>query len=191
MTDTDTTLPHRTEYPPAAAPGELLDMPAGVNHIKLVTPDPDAVNDFLTQIAGVPQGRGRVETLGGQGPLGMFGVGQPPAEPHPPHDDGSGYLPLEQVYTTRGADGTGGWNVGELDVSRRFQVFSGEEPHIWAVALGVPNLEDAVAQCQERGIPVTDIHVVTPFGTNERCRFAFARVGGIVFELMRREAAPE
>jgi len=186
---TDATVSYRTDYPAAEAPGEMLEMPIGVNHIKLVTPDADAVNDFLTNIARIPEGR-PVETLGGTGPFGMFGVGQPPSEPHPPHDDGSGYLSLEQVYTARGADGTGGYSVGELMTSRRFQVFRGEEPHIWSVAIGVPDLEAAHARCKEEGIPVSDIHVVTPFGTNERCRFLFARVGGIVFELMRREAAP-
>jgi len=168
--------------------GAKLEMPVGVNHIKMVTPNPEEVNEFLTAVANVPTSR-KVEPLGGQGPLGMFGVGQPPSEPHPPVDDGSGVLPLEQVYTTRGADGTGGFSVGQID-SRRFQVFRGEDPHIWAVALSAPDIEDAHEKCKQKGYPVTDIHVVTPFNTNDRCRFFFTRVGGITFELMRSEAAP-
>lgn len=169
----------------------FLEMPNGVNHIKIVTPDPSAVNEFLSDVVGITKSW-PVEALGGQGALGMFGVGAPPSEPHPPVDDGSGKLPLEQVYTTRGADGTGGYVVGDLFSTRRFQVFQGEEPHIWAVALSAPNIEEARAKCQEKGYPVSEIYVVTPFGVpNERCRFMFTRVGGITFELLRREAAPQ
>src|ERR1700683_390071 len=168
--------------------GTFLEMPSGVNHIKMVTPDPVAVNEFLTDVGCIPKSHA-VEALGGEGPLGMFGVGAPPTEPHPPVDDGSGVLPLEQVYTTRGADGTGGFVVGDIFSSSRFQVFRGEEPHIWAVALSTPNIEEARAKCQEKGYPVSEIHVVTPYGVpGERCRFMFTRVGGITFELMRREA---
>jgi hypothetical protein len=121
----------------------------------------------------------------------MFGVGAPPSEPHPPVDDGSGVLPLEQVYTARGADGTGGFLAGDEFGSRRFQIFRGEVPHIWAVAISTPDIEDARQRCIDRGIPVTDIHVVTPLNTPEQhCRFMFARAGGIVFELMRSEDDP-
>jgi catechol 2,3-dioxygenase-like lactoylglutathione lyase family enzyme len=186
----DTTQSYRKDYPEAPAPGEILEMPGGIGHVKLVTPDPAAVNDFLANIAGFP-GSQAVETLGGQGPLGMFGVGQPPSEPHPPHDDGSGDLPLEQVYTTRGADGTGGYMIGDLMKRSTIQMYHGEEPHIWSVMIAAPDIEGAHAKCVEQGIPVSDIHVVTPLGTDLRCRFMFARVGGIVFELMRLETAPE
>jgi catechol 2,3-dioxygenase-like lactoylglutathione lyase family enzyme len=178
-----------TTTEPASATPVIIPSPIGVNHIKLVTPNPEEVNAFLEAVAGVPNSR-VVETLGGQGPLGMFGVGAPPTEKHPPVDDGSGVLPLEQVYTTRGADGTGGFSVGDVE-SRRFQVFRGEEPHIWAVALSSADIEAAHERCKDHGYPVTDIHVVTPFGTpNVRCRFFFTRVGGITFELKRDEAAP-
>ena len=49
------------------------------------------------------------------------------------------------------------------------------------------NLERAHQRCVERGIPCTE-PALTPWG-DAGIRFFFAEVGGIVFEVMRAEAA--
>src|SRR5215207_2842231 len=62
----------------------VRQMPIGVNHIKMVTPEPEAVAEFFRDVVGIPN-VAPIGTMGGQGPTGMFGVDPPPTEPHPPH----------------------------------------------------------------------------------------------------------
>ncbi len=71
--------------------------------------------------------------------------------------------------------------------SRQFQIFHGDKPHIWAVAVGTRHLERAHARCLERDIPCTE-PTLSPWGDGT-IRFFFAEVGGIIFEVMRVESA--
>ena len=76
-----------------------------------------------------------------------------------------------------------------LEESRQFQVYSGDTPQIWSVAIGTRHLERAHERCVASGIPCTEMHLV-PWGENQGIRAFFAEVGGIVFEVLRVEASP-
>ena len=89
----------------------------------------------------------------------------------------------------RGDDGSGGYITGSPE-SRQFQILRGPKAHIWSVAVGTRNLEQAHARCRERGIPCSDMELV-PWGKGQGIRAFFAEVGGIVFEVMRVEAVAE
>jgi hypothetical protein len=147
---------------------------ARIHHVKLVSPEPEAVDVFLREVAEIPAGF----------PL-------PPAERIPDSvtaDQGApglpGELSMADVARARWADGTGGLIVGD-EKSRQFQV-RGPDAHLWSVAIGIRDLEGAHRRALARGLPATPIGVV-PFGEGQQVRFFFVRAGGILFELMRVE----
>jgi catechol 2,3-dioxygenase-like lactoylglutathione lyase family enzyme len=146
-----------------------------INHVKIVTPDPEAVRRFLTELLEIPDGWS----------LGEVSTPPPPEVCSPARDD-SGAFTMAGVQTFRGgsADG-GGMIVGSTD-SRQFQVFHGEVPHIWAVAVGTRHLERVHQRCVEAGIQCTEPSL-TAWGDGG-IRFFFAEVGGIVFEVLRAES---
>lgn len=147
-----------------------------INHVKIVTPDPRAVNAFLTEVLDIPEGW----------PLGEAPPQQATPVPSPARDS-SGAFTGESVVAFRGAASsgmTGGMIVGSTE-SRQFQVFAGEKAHIWGVAVGTRHIERAHERAVSRGIPVTDL-AVTGWGDGQ-LRFFFAEVGGIVFEVLRAE----
>ncbi|HLN15581.1 MAG TPA: VOC family protein [Acidimicrobiales bacterium] len=146
-----------------------------LNHVKIVTPDPAAVDRFLREVLDIPAGW----TIGegpGDGPTREVATAR--------EDDGS--LTWESVGRFRGAGGGGGFIAGSSK-SRQFQIFEGEKAHIWAVAVGTRNLEQAHQRCQEQGVACSEIRLV-PWGEGS-IRAFFAEVGGIVFEVLRVEAA--
>ncbi len=79
----------------------------------------------------------------------------------------------------------GGHITGDSS-SRQFQIFQGDEPKVWGVAIGTRDLEGAHARCVEHGIPCTDVQL-TDWHDGGSIRFFFAEVGGIVFEVLRAE----
>ncbi len=81
----------------------------------------------------------------------------------------------------------GGFITGSPE-SRQFQIFQGDVPKIWGVAIGTRHLERAHERCVERGIPCTE-PAITPWGDDGTIHFFFAEVGGIVFEVMRAGSA--
>jgi catechol 2,3-dioxygenase-like lactoylglutathione lyase family enzyme len=146
-----------------------------INHVKIVTPDPDAVDRFLRDVVEFPEGWA----------LGQ--VGSATSEKvRSPARDANGNFTIDAVHAYRGSSGFGGRITGSPE-SRQFQILQGEKPHIWAVAIGTRNLERAHQRCVERGIPCTE-PALTPWG-DAGIRYFFAEVGGIVFEVMRAEAA--
>lgn len=146
-----------------------------LNHVKIVTPDPGAVDRFLTEVLDVPSGW----------PLGDAPdpVGRPEIAPSPALDS-EGRLTTESVMAFRGAAEMSGHIAGSTE-SRQFQILRGDRPLIWGVAIGTRHLERAHERCVERGIPCTQ-PAVTAWGEGS-IRFFFAEVGGIVFEVMRAE----
>lgn len=148
-----------------------------LNHVKLVTPEPELVDAFLRQVVDIPEGW----------PLGNSG--KPPVAPDAPLGPG-GTLSQDDVTGQRnaggGVAGFGGFIAGSTE-SRQFQILRGERPHIWAVAIGTRDIEGAHERCVAAGLPCTE-PAVTPWGTGG-IRFFFVEVGGIVFEVMRAEAA--
>jgi catechol 2,3-dioxygenase-like lactoylglutathione lyase family enzyme len=147
-----------------------------INHVKIVTPDPEAVKRFLTEVLDVPEGWS----------LGEVTMA-PPADLRSPARDASGEFTGDSVSDFRGASPSGGGMIVGSPESRQFQVFAGERAHIWGVAVGTRNLERAHERCVAAGFPCTE-PALTPWG-DAGIRFFFAEVGGVVFEVMRAESA--
>lgn len=140
-----------------------------VNHVKIVTPEPEAVDSFLREVLDIPEGW----QLPGQQPAKELA-------PAPQRE-----MTWENVIAIRGDDGSGGFITGSTD-SKQFQVLRGPQAHIWSVAVGTRHLERAHERCMERGIRCSEMQLV-PWGDGQGIRAFFAEVGGIVFEVMRVE----
>jgi len=141
-----------------------------LNHVKIVTPDPEAVNRFLTEVLDIPKGW----------PLPGFRKSAPS---YPPI--ASEPLTWENVMKRRGDDQSGGFITGTTE-SKQFQVLRGPRAGIWSVAVGTRHIERAHARCKERGISCSDMQLVD-WNARDGVRAFFAEVGGIVFEVMRVE----
>jgi catechol 2,3-dioxygenase-like lactoylglutathione lyase family enzyme len=151
-------------------PGLAMDR---LNHVKIVTPDPEAVRRFLTEVLDIPDGWSLGETS-------AAAVSEFPS----PARDAAGRFSAESVQQFRGSTG-GGLMVGSTE-SRQFQVLEGQTPHIWGVAVGTRHLERAHQRCVEARIPCTDPALTSSQGAG--IRFFFAEVGGVVFEVVRAES---
>jgi hypothetical protein len=147
-----------------------------LNHVKIVSPDPAAVDRFLREVVDIPAGW----------PLGSLDGYTPPADVRGPARGPDGSLSMESIMAFRGgSQAMGGYITGDPS-SRQFQIFQGDEPKVWGVAIGTRDLERAHARCTERGIPCTDLQL-TEWHDGGSIRFFFAEVGGIVFEVLRAE----
>lgn len=140
-----------------------------LNHVKIVTPEPEAVNRFLTEVLDVPKGW----TIPGVKAAKSY----PPVPAQP--------VTWESVLKRRGDDGSGGLISGSTE-SKQFQLLRGPRAGIWSVAVGTRNIEQAHARCVERGIPCSDMQLVD-WNERDGVRAFFAEVGGIMFEVMRVE----
>ena len=140
-----------------------------MNHVKIVTPEPEAVDRFLREVLEVPEGW----------PI----PGRKPARAHEPAPRRE--LDWKSVLRLRGDDGSGGFITGSPE-SRQFQILRGEKARIWSVAIGTRHVERAHARCMERGIPCSDLELVD-WNERDGVRAFFAEVGGVVFEVMRAE----
>jgi hypothetical protein len=150
-----------------------------INHVKLVTPDPEAVDRFLREVVDIPQGwsLGPAED-----------ASPPPSEVRSPARDSEGRFTADSVHAFRGASSLDSGFITGSPESRQFQILKGDIPQIWAVAIGTRHVERAYERCVERGIPCTE-PAVTPWGDGA-ITFIFAEAGGVVFEVMRAEPAP-
>jgi len=149
-----------------------------INHVKIVTPDPEAVDRFLREVVDIPEGW----ALSASGEI----PSQPSAVPSPARD-AEGNFTTASVSAFRGTGSMAGGRITGSTESRQFQILRADEPRIWAVAIGTRHLERAHQRCIERQIPCTDI-TATTWGDGA-IRFFFAEAGGIVFEIMRTEPA--
>jgi hypothetical protein len=143
-----------------------------INHVKIVTPDPAAVDRFLREVVDIPAGW----------PLGVADT-EPAGEVRSPARDANGEFTMDGINAFRDSSSFGGGFITGSTESRQFQIFPGPTPHVWAVAVGTRHLERAHTRCVERGIPCTD-PTETAWGDG-RIQFFFAEVGGIVFEVLR------
>lgn len=148
-----------------------------INHVKIVTPDPQAIDRFLREVVDIPEGW----------PLGSLADYVAPGDVRSPARDAEGNFTADAVMTFRGPSTTfGGFITGSTE-SRQFQIFQGDAPKVWGIAIGTRHLERAHERCVERGIPCTDA-ALTAWGESGSIHFFFAEVGGIVFEVMRAES---
>jgi hypothetical protein len=140
-----------------------------INHVKIVSPEPEAVDRFLREVLEIPEGW-RI-------PGAKAAKGHAPATAEP--------VTWESVTSRRGDDGSGGFIAGSSE-SRQFQILRGAKPRIWSVAVGTRHIERAHQRCQERGIPCSEMQLVD-WTEKDGIRAFFAEVGGILFEVMRVE----
>jgi Glyoxalase/Bleomycin resistance protein/Dioxygenase superfamily len=146
-----------------------------VSLVKIVTPDPEAVDRFLREVVDVPEGW----PIGGYPP-----PKNTPVSPPSPARDANGDFTLEAVHAFRGDSGEGGLVTGSTQ-SRQFQILKGEHAHIWAVAIGTRDLEAAYKRCVEQGYPCTEPKLIA-WG-DAGMRYFYVEVAGVVFEVMRAE----
>jgi hypothetical protein len=144
-----------------------------INHVKIVTPDPTAIEEFLVEVLEIPQGW----ELGAITPI-------PDLDLRTVEREADGNITVGSVMEWRGqADGySGGVIVGDPS-SRQFQIFQGPRAHVWAIAIGTRHLERGHERCRARQIPCTEIGQTPWHGST--LEFFFAEVGGIVFEVLR------
>jgi hypothetical protein len=145
-----------------------------LNHVKIVTPDPDAIDRFLREVVEIPEGW----QLGEIGPAAR----EVPSAAR----DADGIFTTESVLAFGGASGLGGRITGSTE-SRQFQILQGDKAHVWSVAIGTRHIERAYERCLARRIACTEPDL-TRWG-DAGIRYFFAEVGGIVFEVMRAEAS--
>ncbi len=148
-----------------------------LNHVKLVTPQPEEIDRFLREVVEVPEGWPL--TFGSPPPNGN--ASPPPAKVVKP----DGTINWDDVMAYRGDDRTGGFITGSTQ-SRQFQILRGPRAHIWSVAIGTRHVERAQSRCIERDIPCTEVHLVD-WNEKDTIRAFFAEVGGIIFEVMQVE----
>jgi catechol 2,3-dioxygenase-like lactoylglutathione lyase family enzyme len=140
-----------------------------INHVKIVTPDPEAVDRFLREVLELPEGWALPRAKPAPG------YARPPLSP----------VTWERVMQRRGDDGSGGFITGSSE-SRQFQILRGPRAHIWSVAVGTRHIERAHQRCVERGIPCSEMQLVD-WNERDGIRAFFAEVGGILFEVLRVE----
>lgn len=143
-----------------------------LNHVKIMTPDPEAVETFLREVCQIPEGWPI-----GERPTGAGGgeISRKTAEP-----------PLTWDNIADFGDGeVSGYIVGSSK-SRQFQVFAADTARIWGVAIGTRDVDGAYERAVARGISVTEPRVVD-WSEEANIHAFFARVGGVTFEVMRVE----
>jgi len=110
-----------------------------INHVKIVSPDPAAVDRFLQEVVQLPAGW----------PLGSLDGYEPPADVRGPARAPDGALSMESIMAFRGPTQAMGGHITGDPKSRQFQIFQGDEPKVWGVAIGTRDLEGAHARCVE------------------------------------------
>jgi hypothetical protein len=146
-----------------------------LNHVKIVSSDPEAVERFLRLVAELPTGW----------PLGDAAARPAATAAAPPLAGPT--LTNADVQALRGGAQTHGYIVGD-EKSRQFQVLRGAESRIWAVAIGTRDVAKAHSLCLAHGFEASPVDV-TPWGDGQAVRFFFAKAGGVMFEVMSVERA--
>ena len=146
-------------------------MPSRVNHIKLIAPQPEVINAFLTEVCDIPEGW----------PLSTGAAVLPPDTPLGPGGD----LPMEAIGDRRRTTGGSGFIAGDAS-SRQFQIFQGEPADFWAICISTRYIEDVYARAKARGIPCTPI-TVADWNERDNIRNFFCIVGDLMWEIIRVE----
>jgi hypothetical protein len=146
-------------------------MPSRINHVKLVSPRPDLINAFLTQVCDIPAGW----------PLGPGGEAVGPDVPLGPGGD----LPLEIIGERRNGSGEEGYIAGDSN-SRQFQIFQSETANFWAICISTRYIEDVYERARARGVPCTPI-TVADWNERDNIRNFFCLVGDLMWEIIRVE----
>jgi hypothetical protein len=147
-------------------------MPNRINHVKLITPRPDLVDAFLTQVCDIPEGW----------PLGGGSARLGPDVPLGPGGD----LPQSIIGERRRTSGEGGGYIAGDPNSRQFQILRGEPADFWAVCISTRDIEAVYERCQARGVPCTPI-TVADWNERDNIRNFFCIVADLMWEIIRVE----
>jgi hypothetical protein len=149
-----------------------------INHVKVVTPEPELVDAFLREVTEVPAGW----------PLGES-AGRDPVPPDAPLGPG-GELTMDEIMQRRNGGASDGGEFGGFitgdSTSRQFQIFKSDNAAFWAVCIGTRDIERAWERCKARGVPATPI-TVADWNERDNIRNFFCIVGGVTFEVIRVE----
>jgi hypothetical protein len=146
-------------------------MPSRINHVKLISPQPEVINAFLTQVCDIPEGW----------PLGAGGEVLPADAPLGPGGD----LPMSVIGERRKTTGETGFIAGD-PTSRQFQIFEGEPADFWAICVSTRDIEGLYERAQARGVPCTPI-TVADWNERDNIRNFFCIVGDLMWEIIRVE----
>lgn len=141
-----------------------------LNHVKVITPEPEVVDAFLREVCDIPAGW----PLGGAVPLDAGG----PLGP-------GGELPRSTLTDRRRVTDDSGFITGSTD-TRQFQTFKSDTAAFWAVCISTRDVEGAHERAVARGVQCTPIEVAD-WNERDNIRFFFCEVGGLMFEVMRVE----
>jgi hypothetical protein len=151
-------------------------MPNRVNHVKLITPHPEIINAFLTQVCDIPEGW----------PLGPAGEAVGADVPLGP----GGNLPHSAVDERRKtAEGRFGGYIAGNTSSRQFQILAGQYADFWAVCISTRDIEGVYERCMARGVPSTAI-TVADWNAQDNIVNFFCIVDDLMFEIIRVEPKP-
>jgi hypothetical protein len=148
-----------------------------LNHIKLITPEPELVDAFLREVCDIPQGW----ALGERQDDNMLPVGGPLGP--------GGELANPVVDALRGSITGGGFIAGNPQ-SRQFQILRNERSAMWAAAISTRDVDEVHRRCQARSVPVTPI-TDTNWSAHDNVRFFFCLVGGLLFEVLTFSSADD
>jgi hypothetical protein len=146
-------------------------MPSRLNHVKLISPHPELVNAFLTQVCDLPEGW----------PLGKGAAAVAPDAQLGPGGD----LPSDAIGQRRAVTGENGYIAGD-PTSRQFQIFEGGPADFWAVCISTRYIEDVYEKAKARGVPCTPI-TVADWNETDNIRNFFCIVGDLMWEIIRVE----
>jgi hypothetical protein len=146
-----------------------------LNHVKLVTPEPELVDAFIREVCDIPAG---------------WRLGESPDKPVRGDDlrplGPGGELSFDlDVARERGNTAGGGFIAGD-PTSRQFQILRSDKAACWAVCISTRNIEGVHERCHARGVPTTPISLAD-WNERDSIRFFFALVGGLMFEVIRVE----
>jgi hypothetical protein len=149
-----------------------------LNHVKVVTPEPEKVEAFLREVCDIPAGwaLGSPPVPGGS-MRGTLSLGS------------GGELPLSAIEEWRGPTAGSGYIAGSPE-SRQFQILRGEQARMWATCISTRDIESVHQRCMERGVPATAISIAD-WNERDDIRFFFCTVGGLTFEVIRVEPKAE
>ena len=141
-----------------------------INHVKIVTPEPEAVDRFLREVLEIPEGWA---IPGAQ--AGAARIRRSKASP----------VTWESVIARRGDDGSGGFITGSPE-SRQFQILRGAQAaDLEHRGRHAPHRARAPALRRARH-SLLRLQLVD-WNERDGVRAFFAEVGGILFEVMRVE----
>jgi hypothetical protein len=148
-------------------------VPSRINHVKLITPQPEVVDAFLREVCDLPEGW-------------SLGVGSSvPVSPDAPLGEG-GHLTWTDLGERRRVSGERGFIAGD-SISRQFQILEGGPASFWAICISTRHIEEVYERCQQRGIPCTEV-TVADWNERDNIRNFFCVVAGLMFEIIRVEA---